>query len=231
MKLEAIEVNPEQAPLFTVIWLHGLGADGSDFEGLVPELAIPKSASVRFVFPHAPVQPVTLNGGMRMRAWYDLYSLDISRGEDQQGIFRMEQILGEVIRAEHARGVPFDHILLAGFSQGGAMALFTALRFPEKLAGIMGLSSYLPLISRMAEPALQAANQHTPVFLAHGLEDNVLLWEYGQATANYLQEQQYSVDWRSYPMGHELCGEEILAIGTWLRNIVGANGRDMALSK
>lgn len=216
MALEAIEVNPQEHPLFTVIWLHGLGADGSDFLSLVPELAMPEKACVRFVFPHAPFLPVTLNGGMVMRAWYDLYTLDTSRGEDQQGILAMEQTLGDLIRAEHQRGVPFDRILLAGFSQGGAMALFTALRFPEKLAGIMGLSTYLPLLPRIDDAMLHPANQNTPVFLAHGIEDAVLPWEFGENTANYLKQKAYPVEWHSYPMGHELCGEEILAIRRWL---------------
>ncbi|WP_440996727.1 alpha/beta hydrolase [Arhodomonas sp. SL1] len=217
--LESVEVGPAEGATASVIWLHGLGADGHDFEPIVPELGLPDTAAVRFVFPHAPVQPVTLNGGMAMRAWYDLYGLGESMTEDARGIAASQARIEALIRREHERGVPARRLVLAGFSQGGAAALHTGLRHPERLAGIMGLSTYLPLRERLGEA--DAANAETPLFLAHGTMDPVLPFELGRTSKEHLEAAGYAVEWHEYPMQHAVCLEEIRAVGAWLRRVLG----------
>ncbi len=216
---ETVEVETGPAPGAAVIWLHGLGADGHDFEPIVPELNLGPDRPVRFVFPHAPVRPVTLNGGMAMRAWYDILALGRDAPEDETGIRHSAAIAEALIEREAARDIAHRRIVLAGFSQGGAMALFTGTRSRDRLAGIMGLSCYLPLASRQKSEA-HPANAATPVFLAHGTYDPVVPLEMGEASQAFLSEQGYAVDWHTYPMPHAVCAEEIADIRNWLRTVL-----------
>ncbi len=215
--LETVEVGPAEAKA-CVLWMHGLGANGHDFEPIVPELGLPADA-VRFVFPHAPAQPVTLNGGMSMPAWYDIYGLTAGTPQDEQGLDRAAGWIEALIEREAARGIPAERLVLAGFSQGGALALHTGLRFASGLAGIMGLSTYLPLRDHLAQ-AQVAANRGTPIFLAHGHQDPVLSIELGTASRDALEALGYAVEWHDYPMAHQVCLEEIRDIGTWLRSVL-----------
>jgi phospholipase/carboxylesterase len=212
--LPAIEITTADDPDAAVIWLHGLGADGHDFEPIVPELRLGRHA-VRFVFPHAPVQPVSVNGGAVMPAWYDIYSLGPTVREDQRGIYAMAKAVEALIRREHERGIVFERIVLAGFSQGGAMALHVGLRYPERLAGIMGLSTYLPLHGRLAAEG-SSANASTPIFLAHGDHDPIVDFSFGAGSRDYLSSRGYAVEWRDYPMPHAVCPQEIDDIRWWL---------------
>ena len=216
--LETVEIGPDDAQA-TVLWLHGLGANGHDFEPIVPELGLPATTPVRFVFPHAPQQPVTLNGGMTMPAWYDIYGLTPGTPQDEQGLDRAAEWVGDLIEREARRGVPAERLVLAGFSQGGAVALHTGLRFSSGLAGIIGLSTYLPLRDHLAQ-ARAAANRQTPIFLAHGHHDPVLGYELGTASRDALMALGYPVDWHEYPMEHQVCLEEIRAIGAWLTQVL-----------
>jgi len=215
-QLEAIEIETGAAPRAAVIWLHGLGADGHDFEPIVPELSLPKTATVRFVFPHAPIQPVTINGGMRMRAWYDV----TGDGRQDAGGIRASQALVEaLIGRERARGIPSRAIVLAGFSQGGAIALQTALRHPERLAGVLALSTYLPLpdtLEREANPS----NRDVPVFMAHGSQDPVIPLSWAARSRDALVTLGYAVEWHDYPMPHSVCAEEIGDISRWLAAVL-----------
>ena len=204
-------------PTHSVIWLHGLGADGHDFEPLVPALGI--TTPTRFVFPHAPVRPVTINGGMAMRAWYDILTPALVRVEDDAGILESERMIADLIKRENDRGVATENIIIAGFSQGCAMTLHTGLRYPEKLAGLIGLSGYLPLADRAA-PHWQPANQQTPIFLAHGTQDPVVTFERGQSTERLLVSHGYHVDWRTYPMPHSVCPEEVHDIAQFLKSVL-----------
>lgn len=214
--LPAIEVETRDNPEFSVIWLHGLGADGSDFVPVVAELGLDAGPAVRFIFPHAPVIPVTCNGGYEMRAWYDIISLERNdRRVDEAGIMASRQAIGRLIVRENERGMASDRIFLAGFSQGGAVAYTTALTYPEKLAGVIALSTYLPNSSRVAEEASEA-NKAIPVFAAHGREDHVLSIELGRAARDFLVHHGYRVQWLEYLMPHAVCPEEIDAIGMWL---------------
>lgn len=214
--LERIIVEPGQPAEACVIWLHGLGADGYDFEPVVPELGLPGNHRIRFVFPHAPVMPVTINGGYRMRAWYDIVSPDLEREQDEAGTRASQQQLIELIEHQRAQGIAAERIVLAGFSQGGAIVLHTALRYPEALAGVMALSSYLPLAESVAEER-HPANQGIPIFMAHGSEDPVVPHAAGLRSAEQLRTLGYTVEWRAYPMEHNVCLEEIAAIGQWLQ--------------
>jgi len=202
-----------------VIWLHGLGADGYDFEPIVPELAV-DSIGLRFVLPHAPVRPVTINGGVPMRAWFDVISLDRESTQDEQGIRDAEQQIRALIRRENERGVPTERILLAGFSQGGAIALHTGLRYPERLAGLIGLSTYLPM-HRTLETEAHQANGGTPVFMAHGSLDPLLPSALGEATRDLLVERGYRVEWHDYPMAHAVCAEEVGHLRAWMEGVLG----------
>ncbi|MEC5398900.1 alpha/beta hydrolase [Uliginosibacterium sp. H1] len=215
--LDAIELESAADPRFAVIWLHGLGADGSDFVPVVPELGLPPSPGVRFVFPHAPAIPVTCNGGYVMRAWYDILSLGgLSREVDEFGVVRSCDAVRALIARENARGIPCERIVLAGFSQGGAIAYTTGLTHPEKLAGIIALSTYIPSL-KLLDDSFSEANRSTPVFAAHGNFDDVVAPQLGLRARDALVERQVPVAWHSYDMLHSVCMEEIGHIGTWLR--------------
>ncbi len=218
--LEFVERVIGSEPRHAVIWLHGLGADGYDFEPLVPELNLPADKPVRFLFPHAPRQPVTINGGMVMRAWYDITGTEMVRHEDDAGIRRSAAAVRNLIANENARGIPTDRIILAGFSQGGAIALHTGLRHPESLAGILALSTYLPLSAQL-EAEAHAANRATPIFMAHGLYDPVIPLILAESSRTRLQEAGYSVQWHSYPMPHAVSPQEIRDISHWFRDRLG----------
>jgi phospholipase/carboxylesterase len=214
MRLTTVEVETGPAPTGTVIWLHGLGADGHDFEPAVPALT-PPGLTLRFVLPHAPVRPVTLNGGYPMRAWYDIVALDRRAPSDVAGTRQSAADVTALIARENERGIPTERIVLAGFSQGGALALFTGTRLPQKLAGIIGLSCYMPAAADFAAEAA-AANRSTRIFLAHGLYDAVVAPDLGQWTRQLLQTAGYDVDWHTYPMEHSLCAEEVAAVAEFL---------------
>lgn len=222
--LTTVEIEPTTPAYTSVIWMHGLGADAHDFEPIVPELQLPESLAVRFIFPNAPIRPITVNGGMRMRGWYDVLSMDLPRQEDPDGVYASEQGIYEVLEREKQRGIPAKRIVLAGFSQGGAMALHTALRYPDQLAGILALSCYIPLASKLNSDR-RPANQHTPIFMAHGDYDAVIPMRYGQQSAEMLEKLGYRVEWRDYGMGHEVCWEEIRDISNWLQRVLTANQR------
>ncbi len=215
--LPAIEIETVAAPLFSVIWMHGLGADGSDFEPVVPELGLDSSPGIRFIFPHAPAIPVTCNGGYFMPAWYDIIALDSSsRTVDEAGIVRSRQAIRDLMARENQRGVPCSRIFLAGFSQGGAIAYTTALTHAEPLAGVIALSTYIPSQKLIADEAA-AANQALPVFAAHGNEDDVVSIELGIHARDFLIARGHRVEWHEYPMPHSICIEEIHDVGQWLK--------------
>lgn len=216
VRLETVEVETGAQPRASVIWLHGLGADGHDFEPIVPELARPGERALRFVFPHAPVRPVTLNGGYRMRAWYDLIGLDRASRQDESGVRASDQAVRELIRRENERGVETSRIVLAGFSQGGAMAIYTGTRYPERLAGIIALSSYFVLAGSFAAERTEA-NAATPVFMAHGTADPMVDPALGAESRKLLETSGHPVEWHTYPMGHTVSAEEVAAIAAWLR--------------
>ncbi|NYT22107.1 dienelactone hydrolase family protein [Alcaligenaceae bacterium] len=218
-KLDAIEIETGPQPRYSVIWLHGLGADGNDFVPVVPELELGDLGPVRFIFPHAPVRPVTINNGMAMRAWYDIYLPDLVRREDDAGLRESQRTVEALIAHENSRGIPTGRIVLAGFSQGCAMALQTGLRHPEKLAGIIGLSGYLPLAAKAADER-HGANNRTPIFLAHGTMDPVVDFERARATLEALEKMGYDVRFKTYPMPHSVCLEEIHDIAAFLREIL-----------
>jgi len=218
LTLECIEIQTGAKPSAAVIWLHGLGADGHDFEPIVPELRLPSSLPVRFIFPHAPQRPVTINGGMRMRAWYDI--LQMGGGpEDEAGIRAAQGLLEELILKETGKGIPHNRIVLAGFSQGGAIVLQTALRQREKLAGVMALSTYLPLSGKLAKER-SAENAAVPVFMAHGLFDNMISIDRAALSRDALAALGYAVQWHEYPMAHSVCPEEIGDIASFLLRIL-----------
>ncbi len=215
MPLPALEHETATNPRYSIIWLHGLGADGNDFAPIVPALVDPAWPPLRFVFPHAPVRPVTINNGLSMRAWYDIAAFDLNARQDVAG---MRASIGEVetlIARERSRGVPSEHIVLAGFSQGGAIALAAGLRHPEKLAGIIALSTYLPLHAALAEER-SMANAATPIFWGHGTLDPVVILQRGTDSRDLLQAQGYTVDWHTYLMAHAVCPEEIGDLRHWL---------------
>lgn len=219
--LTTVEIEPQGAARSAVIWMHGLGADAHDFEPIVPELRLSPDLGIRFVFPNAPIQPVTINGGMRMRAWYDVLTIDLPRREDADGVYASEQAIYALLEREKQRGIPAERIVLAGFSQGGAMALHTGLRYPNQLAGILALSCYIPLADRL-DRERRPANQHTPIFMAHGDYDAVIQMRYGQQSAELLEKLGYRVEWQDYGMGHEVCWEEIRDIAKWLERVLAA---------
>jgi phospholipase/carboxylesterase len=215
MPLPAIEHETAANPRYSILWLHGLGADGNDFAPIVPELVDPIWPPLRFVFPHAPVRPVTINNGLSMRAWYDIAAFDLNARQDEAG---MRASIGEVetlIARERGRGVPSEHILLAGFSQGGAIALAAGLRHQEKLGGIIALSTYLPLHATLAAER-HAANATLPIFWGHGTLDPVVILQRGTDSRDLLQSLGYTVDWHVYPMAHAVCAEEIGDLRRWL---------------
>ena len=217
--LEYIEITPGKTPIGSIIWLHGLGADGHDFANIVPDLHLAKELALRFIFPHAPVIPVTINAGYLMRAWYDITGFDLQSREDEAGIRRSQQALHDLIEFEKKQGIPTERIILAGFSQGGAIALHTGLRYPEKLAGILALSTYLPLNASLPSEAA-VANKDIPIFLAHGNQDNIVSLNYAQLTKQLLENNGHQVEFHTYPMAHSVCAEEIVDIAMWLRNVL-----------
>jgi phospholipase/carboxylesterase len=217
--LDCVEHETGPQPTHSVIWLHGLGADGHDFAPIVPELQLPASLAVRFVFPHATIQPVTINGGMAMRSWYDILTPQLVKREDETGIRISEQAIQALIARENARGIPSSRIVLAGFSQGCAMTLHTGIRFKEKLAGLMGLSGYLPLID-MAAHEREPVNAATPIFLAHGTHDPVVTLERAEASRAKLVDLGYQVQWHTYPMPHSVCAQEIDDISNFLQSVL-----------
>ncbi len=213
---ETVEVTTGENPQGSVIWLHGLGADGHDFEPIVPELRLPTNLSLRFIFPHAPVQPVTINGGMAMRSWYDIVSFDSEGRADRAGVLASSDLLDGLIAREIERGVAPQKIVVAGFSQGGAVAIHTALQTEHPIAGLMALSTYMAL-PEDAESAV--SRKDLPIFMAHGSFDPVLRMEWGRSSADRLIEAGYAVDWHEYPMAHAVCPQEIADISNWLSAI------------
>ncbi|MDB6158410.1 MAG: carboxylesterase [Gammaproteobacteria bacterium] len=217
--LEAIEIETGRKPTGAVIWLHGLGADGHDFAPIVPQLVGPDERPLRFVFPHAPVRPVTINGGMPMRAWYDILGFDRGIPQDTAGIRASAAEAAELISRENQRGIPTKRIVLGGFSQGGAISLFAGPRHPEKLAGIMGLSCYL-LLEDLLPAERTRVNYQTPIFLAHGTQDPVVDVRRGTEARQLLEAGGYPVEWHAYPMPHSVCPQEIEDIAAWLRKVL-----------
>jgi phospholipase/carboxylesterase len=217
--LESIEIETGANPQHAVIWLHGLGADGHDFAPIVPELGLQNAPAIRFIFPHAPIQPVTINGGMAMRSWYDIYVADLVRHEDESGLRQSQIEVQNLIARENARGIPTENIVLAGFSQGCAMTLQTGLRLPERLADMLCLSGYLPLAAAVEKERHQA-NQNTPIFMAHGSMDPVVPLTRAEASRQQLEAMGYQVQWNVYPMPHAVCPEEISAIGQFLKQVL-----------
>ncbi len=211
--MEAVEIETGSPPQAAVIWLHGLGADGHDFEPIVPELRLAKPA--RFVFPHAPVQPVSINQGMRMRAWYDIFQFGPGR-EDDKGVRASQKLIEKLIEEQP---VPPEKVILAGFSQGGAIVLQTALRYPKKLAGVMALSTYLPLAATLSAER-DAANAQIPIFMAHGQYDDIIPIQRAKASKEALEKLGYEMEWHEYPMPHSVCGEEVRDISAWLSKLL-----------
>jgi len=218
--LPRVELESAPNPTAAVIWLHGLGADGHDFAGLVPELDLSNCPPIRFVFPHAPSLPVTVNGGYVMPAWYDILGTNLFSQQDSVGIQASERAIVALIEHEVALGIPADRIVLAGFSQGCAMALHAGLRLPQRLAGIMALSGYLPLADRLGAER-HPANAQTPVFMAHGTQDPVVVIARGEASRDALVALGQPVDWRSYPMPHSVHPNEMTDISAFLAQVLG----------
>ena len=218
---EVVEAETGGRPSASVIWLHGLGADGHDFEPIVPDLHLPHGPDVRFIFPHAPIRPVTINAGYPMRAWYDIRSIDRSAPQDLEGIQASQDIVARLIQNEESRGIDPGNIVVAGFSQGGGIALNAALRYPKKLAGVIGLSTWVPRIEEL-ETERDVANVSTPLFLAHGSMDPMVPETLGRDSADRLEALGYTVGWHSYPMLHGVCQEEIRDIRDWLADVLGS---------
>lgn len=216
---DAIVMTPTVPPTASVIWMHGLGADGTDFVPLVPELGLPDDVAPRFIFPNAPVRPVTVNNGMPMRAWYDIYSRGVRDREDDAGIEASAAAVQALIDRECAAGIRAERIVLAGFSQGGAIALQTGLRSPRSLAGILALSTYLPLAATLAAQA-SAANRAVPILMCHGTYDPIVPVELARKSCDILTAQGYTPSWLDYPMQHQVCAAEIGAISQWLVRVL-----------
>jgi phospholipase/carboxylesterase len=215
--IQTVEVETGTAPSASVIWLHGLGADGHDFEPIVPELRLPDTLPLRFVFPHAPVRPVTINSGMAMRAWYDIISLDRGGPVDAEGISESTAMLEALIAREEQRGTDPGRIVVAGFSQGGAIAINTVLRTKRKLAGLMGLSTWLALPDALHGDGVDTT---IPVFMAHGQFDPMIPMQYGRSSADALAGVGFNVEWHDYPMAHAVCAQEIDDIRAWLLGVL-----------
>ena len=216
--LPAIEIETKRKPSHAVIWLHGLGADGNDFVPVVKELKLPP-LGIRFVFPHAPMRPVTINGGFVMRAWYDIAYQELAFKEDERGLRESQKLIEELIVRENTRGIPSSRVVLAGFSQGGVLALQTGLRQSKPLAGLMALSSYLPM-SPMIEVERNAASNSVPIFMGHGITDNIVPLALGRMSRDTLIKLGYEVDWHQYTMPHSVCPEELADIGVWLKRVL-----------
>jgi len=214
-ELSTIEIQPESNHKYSVIWLHGLGADGHDFEGIVPELHLIAEPHIHFIFPNAPIQPVTINGGMTMRSWYDILESSLERKVDVEGIYQSAGLLDRLIQQEIDKGIPSTNILLAGFSQGGVIALHAGLRCSHQLAGIIALSTYLPTVEQL-KTERSTANNATPIFMAHGIIDSVVTIESGKAAFDTLKSMEYNIEWHDYLMEHSLCIEEIEHISVFM---------------
>ncbi len=221
MTLPTIELNPAEPPVASVIVLHGLGADGTDFLSLADEVDLAAVGTVRWVLPRAPVRPVTINNGYPMRAWYDILGTDLVRREDEAGLRMSVQQVHALIDREVSRGVPARRIVLAGFSQGCAITLMAGLRYPQRLAGLAGLSGYLPLAATTAAEA-SAANRDVPIFQAHGRQDGVVVLQRGTAARDALLGLGYAIEWHDYPMEHSVCIEEVRALEGFLRRVLAA---------
>ncbi|MCC2674563.1 MAG: Carboxylesterase [Ramlibacter sp.] len=219
--LDIIEAESGDNPVATLIILHGLGADGNDFVPVAEQLQLDDVGPVRFIFPHAPVLPVTINGGYRMRAWYDIIGFDADAPQDEAGLRRSMAMVQALLKRENERGIPSERIVLAGFSQGCAMSLLAGVRHGEPLAGIAGLSGYLPLADKTAAERTPA-NQSTPIFLAHGMHDEVVAFERGEATRDALRALGYPVEWHEYVMGHSVSPLEITELNEWLVRVLSA---------
>jgi phospholipase/carboxylesterase len=220
--LDTIEIETAPNPTASIIWMHGLGADGNDFMPIVGELDLSGVRPLRFVFPHAPMRAVTINNGSVMRAWYDVSYGDLegrTKRPDEAGVRASQNEIGGLIAHESGRGIAAENIVLAGFSQGGAIALQTGLRYPQRLAGIMALSTYLPLAESLAHEAARA-NAKTPIFMAHGTQDPVLPYAMGSGSREFLGKMGYDVEWHEYPMPHSVCPEEVRDIGAWLQRVL-----------
>ena len=218
-KLQTLEIKANNAR-YSVIWLHGLGADGYDFEPIVAELQFKNKNTTRFIFPHAPTMPVTVNAGMVMPAWYDIVAPRIDAEQDEKGIRYSARQINQLIDAEIARGINSTNILLAGFSQGGAIVLHTGLRYTKPLAGIMALSTYLPLDTFVADEAAKE-NSNIPIFYAHGIQDPVIPVSLAEMSKDYLNKLGYKIDWHTYPMEHSVIPQEIDDISAWLDKTLG----------
>jgi phospholipase/carboxylesterase len=219
--LEAIEIETAPNPDAAVVWMHGLGADGHDFEPIVPELRLPATTRIRFVFPHAPLRPVTVNQGHVMRAWYDIRALAGVRREDEAGVRQSARQVEALLARERQRGIAPGRLVVAGFSQGGAMALHVGLRYPDRLAGILALSCYLPLANTLPTE-LSPANRDVPIFWAHGLHDPMIPQAMAEQGRAQLAELGYQIDWHQYPIPHSVSAEEIADIGRWLERVLAA---------
>jgi phospholipase/carboxylesterase len=216
---DAVIIEPAADHRASVIWLHGLGADGHDFEPIVPELRLPDEYGIRFIFPHAPMRPVTINGGMAMRAWYDVKTQDLRREEDADAIENSKEIINRFIAAEINAGIAAHRIVLAGFSQGGAITLHCGLRYPQRLAGLIALSSYLPLPGRLAAEK-SMSSETVPILMLHGVYDPVIPMQAGLQSRDLLKQAGYDVEWHTYPMQHSVCLKEIQRIGRWLEKVL-----------
>jgi phospholipase/carboxylesterase len=216
--LSIVEIEPRAEHRHSIIWLHGLGADGHDFESIVPELRLHAEPHIHFVFPDAPFRPITLNGGMTMRAWFDMLEFAHNLRVDIAGLYDSCRLIGQLIEAEIAQGIPSEQILLAGFSQGGAVALQAGLSYSRRLAGVVALSTFLPTLERL-ESERSAANQDLPIFIGHGILDSVVAVEYGKQTSDRLQAWGYPVEWHDYMMDHSVCREEIERIAGFINGI------------
>lgn len=219
--LDCIEITTSEPVEYTVIWLHGLGASGHDFEPIVPELNLLQRPGVRFLFPHAPIRPITINGGAAMRGWYDITSLDFgSRAQDYDGIKESAALINDLIDNEISQGIPASNIILAGFSQGGAIALYAGLTGEHKLAGVMALSTYMP-IQDEALPAITPEHLSVPVFMAHGQMDDVIQIQHAQQSKDALESKGINIEWHAYPMPHSVSPDEISDIADWLKRQLG----------
>lgn len=217
--LSTIELENGDDPTHTILWLHGLGADGNDFVPIIDELELPSASRIRFIFPHAPMRPVSINNGFVMRAWYDVLNLNFNQPEDEDGLRDSQRAIEALLERERQRGITPERIVLAGFSQGGAMALQTGLRYPERLAGIMALSCYLPLQQTLAAEA-HHVNSATSIFMAHGSQDSIVPLTLAAASRRQLLESGYAVEWHEYPMAHTVCVKEMTDISAWLKRVL-----------
>jgi len=216
--LPAIEIETKPKPSHAVIWLHGLGADGNDFVPVVKQMKLPP-LGIRFVFPHAPMRPVTINGGFVMRAWYDIAYQELAFKEDERGLRDSQKLIEDLIARENKRGIPSSRIVLAGFSQGGVITLQAGLRQPKRLAGLMALSAYLPM-SPMVEVERNAASNSVPIFMGHGSADDIVPLALAKMSRDTLIKLGYEVEWHQYQMPHSVCPEELADIGTWLKRVL-----------